>query len=353
MGSQVSEKQQPMMGNIRKQRKSMSLSDCHSNMPLTWWEEPCSCLQPSRRQPVCWNGSSRSGRCWWRLSDPACVSWREWKQKMESQENDIIIASCFLTWQPCFWVPENHCVPGSPLRQYPKGIYDLWPSYPHSQPQHCCPPQRKEPSPEIKNGNDRHTIKARQLRFSHPQLFLCFLFLLIIAVRELIDFDLVLCNFIQNLKQQSVIIIGALRISRELNQGEWMLTVFLNSLHSSTVSVSALAMRGMMLTLSCNLFMNSMSKGFKLQTTIKSRTCFIAFFLRHQRITLRWQGLIHSPVTIGRDEVETAMDPGIRHGFPVHSGFSIEVAVILVLDVLCDRIPAGSKNTQFHQVVTD
>ena len=43
------------------------------------------------------------------------------------------------------------------------------------------------------------------------------------------------------------------------------LTVFLNSLHSSGVIVSALATRGMMFTLSCNLFINSTSKGFRLE----------------------------------------------------------------------------------------
>ena len=41
-------------------------------------------------------------------------------------------------------------------------------------------------------------------------------------------------------------------------------TCFLNSWHSSGVSVSALAMRGMTLTLSWSLFMNSMSSGFRL-----------------------------------------------------------------------------------------
>jgi len=42
------------------------------------------------------------------------------------------------------------------------------------------------------------------------------------------------------------------------------LTVFLKSRHSSGVSVSDLAISGMMLTLSCNRFINSMSNGFKL-----------------------------------------------------------------------------------------
>lgn len=52
--------------------------------------------------------------------------------------------------------------------------------------------------------------------------------------------------------------------------GEWAyivnvkLTVFLNSLHSSGVRVSALAMRGMILTLSCSRFINSTSNGFNL-----------------------------------------------------------------------------------------
>lgn len=42
-------------------------------------------------------------------------------------------------------------------------------------------------------------------------------------------------------------------------------TCFLNSWHSSGVRVSAFAMRGMTLTLSWSLFMNSMSSGFRLK----------------------------------------------------------------------------------------
>lgn len=45
----------------------------------------------------------------------------------------------------------------------------------------------------------------------------------------------------------------------------WSRTCFLNSWHSSGVIVSALAMRGMMFTFSCNLFMNSISRGFSLE----------------------------------------------------------------------------------------
>lgn len=42
-------------------------------------------------------------------------------------------------------------------------------------------------------------------------------------------------------------------------------TCFLNCWHSSGVIVSALAMRGMMFTFSCNRFMNSISRGFNLE----------------------------------------------------------------------------------------
>lgn len=45
---------------------------------------------------------------------------------------------------------------------------------------------------------------------------------------------------------------------------EARLTCFLNCWHSSGVRVSALAISGMMLTFSCNRFINSMSRGFSL-----------------------------------------------------------------------------------------
>lgn len=51
------------------------------------------------------------------------------------------------------------------------------------------------------------------------------------------------------------------------------LTCFLNCWHSSGVRVSALAISGMTLTFSCNRFMNSMSKGFRLQRDKDAALC--------------------------------------------------------------------------------
>lgn len=45
----------------------------------------------------------------------------------------------------------------------------------------------------------------------------------------------------------------------------YILTVFLNSLHSSGVRVSALAIKGMIFTLSCRRFINSTSNGLSLK----------------------------------------------------------------------------------------
>lgn len=58
-----------------------------------------------------------------------------------------------------------------------------------------------------------------------------------------------------------------LRISEILLNPYISNTCFLNSWHSSGVRVSAFAIRGMTLTLSWSLFMNSMSKGFRLKST--------------------------------------------------------------------------------------
>lgn len=49
----------------------------------------------------------------------------------------------------------------------------------------------------------------------------------------------------------------------------------LNCTHSSTVIVSDLAMRGMMLTFSCNRFMNSISRGFSLGRKQRERRSFL------------------------------------------------------------------------------
>ena len=54
-----------------------------------------------------------------------------------------------------------------------------------------------------------------------------------------------------------------------MDKNQCLHTVFLNSRHSSGVSVSALAMRGIMLTLSWSRFINSTSRGFNLKTDNK------------------------------------------------------------------------------------
>lgn len=68
------------------------------------------------------------------------------------------------------------------------------------------------------------------------------------------------------------------------------LTCFLKSWHSSGVSVSAFAMSGMTLTLSWSLFINSMSRGFRLKdkqkknvTKIRSAEASFSFFYQAKR----------------------------------------------------------------------
>lgn len=60
------------------------------------------------------------------------------------------------------------------------------------------------------------------------------------------------------------------RMSSKLYRVLRNLTVLLNKWHSSGVIESALAITGIIFTLSCNLFMNSTSIGFKLQEKKKS-----------------------------------------------------------------------------------
>lgn len=60
------------------------------------------------------------------------------------------------------------------------------------------------------------------------------------------------------------------RMSIKLYRVLRSLTVLLNAWHSSGVIESALAITGIIFTLSCNLFMNSTSIGFKLQEREKN-----------------------------------------------------------------------------------
>lgn len=61
-------------------------------------------------------------------------------------------------------------------------------------------------------------------------------------------------------------------------------TCFLKSWHSSGVRVSAFAIRGMTLTLSWSLFMNSMSSGFRLKGRQKENHKNYKFHQNHQQI---------------------------------------------------------------------
>ena len=79
----------------------------------------------------------------------------------------------------------------------------------------------------------------------------------------------------------------------------WLLvfcTVFLNSLHSSGVIVSALATRGMMLTLSWSRFMNSMSSDFNLAKTQNRQHMLhiwnLPYFQEKDQSLYKWQTVV-------------------------------------------------------------
>lgn len=77
-------------------------------------------------------------------------------------------------------------------------------------------------------------------------------------------------------------------------------TCFLKSWHSSGVRVSAFAIRGMTLTLSWSLFMNSMSSGFSLKGRHRERTV---------RIRNNW---VFNTFNVEEKMSTAELDPGTR-----------------------------------------
>lgn len=127
-----------------------------------------------------------------------------------------------------------------------------------------------------------------------------FVVLFILCVWEFIDFYFVLLYFFHYLSKKesnhndtspSILLtsnmekylgISLLKVALKSIYSKTMLyihtnTCFLNSWHSSGVRVSAFAMRGMTLTLSWSLFMNSMSRGFRLSRANRNKLGALIF----------------------------------------------------------------------------
>merc|ERR1719505_509045 len=90
----------------------------------------------------------------------------------------------------------------------------------------------------------------------------------------------------------------------------------------------------MMLILSCNCFINSMSRGFSLAYNWDDVNLIVQ--LLHK---LDVQGF--QPVTRRRHKIETSVNSAVRHvRVSGHLGLSLEERLILGLDIVKDRLPA-------------
>lgn len=119
--------------------------------------------------------------------------------------------------------------------------------------------------------------------------------------------------------------------------GNGKLTRALNSATSTSVRVSALAMTGMRLTLSCSCFMNSMSRGFNLRRRVAS--------VRAARRRTKKRKCAR--VAGGLDEVQAGVNAVVNDFLAVDPVFLLEVGVEAGLDVVHNRLPAGRERVSW------
>ena len=134
------------------------------------------------------------------------------------------------------------------------------------------------------------------------------------------------------------------------------LTLLLNASRSSKVSVSDLAITGIMFTHLSSLFINSKSSGFNLLKTNRKKYC--TSFHAKKPFSNKIYPLILSyfeelsvlkycttlPVTSWCNEVKTTMYSGIRNScFSICTGFFSIIMCKLVMYVVYYRFPAEKK----------